>query len=229
MSTKRLLPKAIVLSAVVLAVQLALSDRSSDRGLPYLPSWVNNPQTMAEAKDSAEEILLGRVTQIRRAQDLVVAAPGEPGGSDSIPVEVVTIQVERRHKGDPGRPQQIEVFHTGLSRGQAPADQGDQPPGPPPPGARRPRRAPDKSAAASRTVILADDPAYQTGERYVLFLRSGPTVAVGGQQIATQRVLSPEGRYRVRSDDTVEPISTRAAFAREQRGKRLADLEALLR
>jgi hypothetical protein len=228
MKIDKLLQKGLWLLAGALLAQVALGMLWPVEPR-YVASWANNPRSLAEAKDSSDEIVTGRVMRVRRTDDLVLAVPGEPGNVDSIPVEVVTVKVETRHKGGKGKPQTIELFHTGLSKKTPPSERGGQPPGPPPAGARKPARQLDESPLASRTIILSDDPPYESGERYVLFLRPGPMVTAGGARVATQRVLSPEWRYRVKGDGRIDPISKRAAFAQQQRGRRLREFEALVR
>lgn len=229
MKAEKLLTRTVLILTGVLVAQFGLRYILNKPGPTHVASWAMGPQSMTEAKELAEEIVFGRVTRVRRGEDLVIEVPGEPANEDRIPVEVVTIQVERRYKGGKGRPATIELFHTGLSKGTPPSERGDQPPGPPPEGATRPRQPPEKTATESRTIILADDPPYGQGERYVLLMVAGPTVNVEGRPVRTQRVISPEGRYLIRRDNRVEPASRRAAFAQEQRGRSLEALEALLR
>jgi hypothetical protein len=228
MKTDKLLLGGICLLLGGLAAQIALGV-VRPLGSTQMASWVNNPRNLQEAKDSSDEIVTGRVARVRRADDLVVAATGEPGGSDAIPVEVVTIQVETRHKGGQAKGETIELFHTGLSKGTPPSERGDRPPGPAPADAKKPSQPPDKSGSASRTIILADDPPYENGERYVLFLRPGPKVTAEGAPVATKRVLSPEGRYKVTAAGKIDPISSRAEFAKKQKDKSLPEFEAELR
>lgn len=90
-------------------------------------------------------------------------------------------------------------------------------------------------AVTGETVTLAqtgggdvgfsdDDPAYQVGERYVLFLRPG--------RPSLYRIISPEGRYRVTAGGLVEPMRVadpnNPTIAGLRGGKPLAVLESLL-
>ena len=69
-----------------------------------------------------------------------------------------------------------------------------------------------------------DDPTYQVGERYVLFLQAG--------RPSLYRIISPEGRYRVTAGGLVEPMRVadpnNPTIAGLQGGKPLAVLEGLL-
>jgi hypothetical protein len=156
----------------------------------------------------------------------VVAAEGEPGGVDSIPIEVVTIQLERSCKG--GKPQQIEVFHTGLSKGQ-PVHDRKPPSGPPTEDIKKDEVLGDRnrkpSPNESRNITLDGDPPYEPGSRHFLFLTDGPeNVKVKGQAVKTQRVIAPEGRYSIGANDDVVPVTERS-FASRFAGKKLKDLE----
>jgi hypothetical protein len=193
--------------------------------LPMMASWVNNPKSLQEAKDSSDEIVTGRVTRVRRGDDIVTEIPGMPGGRDAIPVEVVTIKVDKQLKGG-GKKETIEVFHTGLSKGNHPSDRGDKPPEPPPPDAKKPAREVDKSRSEARPILLMDDPDYQAGEQYVLFLRPGPKVTAEGAAVETKRVLSPEGRYKVKQDGKLEPASRRADWVQKYKDKDVREFEA---
>jgi len=74
------------------------------------------------------------------------------------------------------------------------------------------------------TGFSEDDPAYQPGERYALLLVPGPNSML--------RVISPEGRYRIASNGTVQPMPVadpNNAVVRDLRGgKPLAVLEQLI-
>jgi hypothetical protein len=192
-----------------------------------MASWANNPKSLQEAKDSSDEIVTGRVAKVRRADDIVAQVQGMPGGRDAIPVEVVTIRIEKQHKGG-GKKETVEVFHTGLSKGDHPSDRGDKPPGPPPPDAKKPPKDVDKSRSEARPILLMDDPDYETGEQYVLFLRPGPKVTAEGAPVETKRVLSPEGRYKVKQDGKLEPASKRAEWAQKQKDKDVREFETEL-
>ena len=209
-----------------LAAQIALSLIRPARPT-MMASWANNPKSLQEAKDSSDEIVTGRVAKIRRGDDIVTEVPGMPGGRDAIPVEVVTIKVDKQHKGG-GKKETIEVFHTGLSKGNHPSDRGDKPPEPPPPDAKKPAQEVDKSRSAARPILLMDDPDYATGEQYVLLLRPGPKVTAEGVAVETKRVLSPEGRYKVKPDGKLEPASKRSEWAQKQKDKNVRELEAEL-
>ncbi len=157
-------------------------------------SWAEHPASLEETAASAEQVVLGRVTRVRRAQDIVVPVPDLPGGEDRVPIEIVTIRLEKSLKGPArgGPPETIEVVHTGVSSGQ------DQ-------------------------VTLVEDPPYAAGEQYVLFVKPGPDVQVDGKRMRVHRLVSPEGRYRVRGGK-IEPAATHG-FAAGHRGRGLGDFE----
>jgi hypothetical protein len=187
-------------------------------------SWEEAPESLEEVVASADDMVLAQVVRIR-SSELVSDLADHPAGEDRIPVSVVTLRVENRYDGRGGRPEMVEVFHTGLGE---PERRGG-PPEAPPAGAQRPRDPWNPGEFEGRRILLDDDPPYERGERYLLMLKSGPELPVDGSRIRTMRLVSPEGRYRIRSDGSVEPVSQRAAFARELRGRRLEDVEQRVR
>jgi hypothetical protein len=203
--------------ASYLAVTLQTQPRPT-----YFASWQFNPASLEEASKMADQEVVGQVVRVRRAADLTTQAPGEPGGVDRIPVEVITLRLEKAYKG--GQAETVEVFHTGStsSRGQRQAPT-------PPAGTLRPAgMRGEPSDDETRTTWLEGDPPYQQGERYLLLLAGGPTLDVDGQKVATKRPVSPEGRYRVGGGGELEPMSNRAEFATRLRGRRLQEVESSL-
>jgi hypothetical protein len=214
---------ALALGAVLVGQASYLAVSMPARARPtYFASWQYRPESLEAARKLADQEVLGQVVRVRRADDLTTPAQGEPGGVDRIPVEAVTFRIEKSYRG--GKPETIEVFHTGSTsargRRQAPTS--------PPPGIKRPNRRGDPTDDETRTTWLEGDPPYQQGERYLLLLANGPTVKVDGKDTPTKRPVSPEGRYRVRADGQVEPVSNRAEFATRLRGRHVRELEAAL-
>ena len=179
--------------AVLLVTQVLLRPEAGPV-MELAASWAEQPESLEETAASAEQVVVGRVTRVRRGQDIVVPVPDLPGGEDRIPVEIVTIRLEKSLKG-PGRggpPEIIEVFRTGASSGQ-------------------------------EQITMGEDPPYASGEQYVLFVKPGPEVQVDGGRIRAHRLVSPEGRYRVRGGK-VEPAATHG-FAARHRGRGLEEFE----
>lgn len=220
-----LLGSSAVLSAL-LGVQVTaahyqsqqLTSRSQASEVHYHASWVRKANSLDAAARLSNQIALGRVTNVRRGPDIVVAAATEPGGEDRIPVEIVTIRLEKAYKG--GKPQTIQVFHTGLSTAAQPQPlpqegeldnryQSDQPPGP--------------RGNLERLISIEDDPPYKVGERYLMFLTEGPTIS----GIPTQALIAPEGRYRVSANNRLQAITDRG-LARSLEGTGLDRVEQLL-
>lgn len=212
-----------------LLLQLAVRI-SSGPGVRTFAVWKNNPANLTEAKKLANQIVTGQVTKIERAEDIVVPAPGEPGNEVRIPVEAVTFSIDASHKG--ARGQTLEVFHTGVSVG-VPAYNRPEPPAterPPEPagGVPRPAEIPARTEHESRTVLLAEDPEYRVGEKYVLLLMDGPTLKVRGAPVKTKALVSPAGRHRVGADGKIEPVSPRG-FVGQLKGRALQEFEAELK
>lgn len=219
-----LLGSSAVLSAL-LGVQVTAAHYQSQRlanseagKVHYHASWVRKANSLDAAARFSNQIALGRVINIRRGPDIVVAAPIEPGGEDRIPVEVVTLRLERSYKG--GKPETIQVFHTGLSTASQPQpllqEEGpeNQPLSNQPPGPR---------GNLERPVSIEDDPPYRVGERYLMFLTEGPIV----DGTTTQALIAPEGRYRVTANNRLQAITDRG-LARSLEGTGLDRVEQLL-
>lgn len=218
---------ALLLGVLLIQVAVRIHEKPEGRTLAM---WKNSPGNMGVAKGLANQIVTGRVTNIERAEDLVVTAPGEPNNEIRIPVEVVTIAIDKTHKGP--RAQTVQVFHTGLSvgvpvKGRPEPPDSERPPRPAE-GVDRPAQVPEPTEEESRTVLLPEDPAYQVGEQYVLLLMDGPAVKVRGASVRTKTPISPEGRYRISADNKVEPV-TRRGFASQLRGRPLTELETGVR
>jgi hypothetical protein len=219
----------LIIANVVLvgaaAAQLAvLATAPARESMTVMASWKDRPSSMAEATRLADTVATGRVVKIKKADPIVTKFSNEPGGVDRIPVEVVTIElVDDDVKGKGKKGNKIEVFHTGHSDAESPLTR-KPPQGPPPPkpaqGAVEQNQAvqnPDQHMAVLFSGVM-EDPAYKVGEEYVLFVRKGPALKVDGQDVLTQAIISPEGRYRVKADQTLEPMSQRE-FAKLYRGK----------
>ena len=220
---------ATLVLAVVLAGQLVAAHRvmTSTGTTLWVADWAENPESLEEALASAEQVVVGQVSRVRAGEDLVVQVEGEPGGEDRIPTEIVTLRVERSLKSaGGGAPTTIELFRTGATKGTPPSRLGNRPPEDPPAGVERPARP---TPPSDRTVKLTGDPPYERGERYVLMLKAGPQMRVDGQSVQTQRPVSPEGRYRVDRRGQIEPMSERARFAQELRGRSLEAFEEQIR
>lgn len=171
--------------------------------------WRNHPTNLSEANALAEFVAVGKVTDVRRADDLVIHSPERVSKSMRVPIEVISFEVEKAYKGKPTK--EIKVFHTGLSIG-IPINHR------PVPNVAATRKLPPLDDEEARNVILEDDPAYKPGEKHLLFLTSGPNVTLDGEAIDTWIVVSPEGRYRVSSNGILEPAAS-SGFASELRGR----------
>ncbi len=96
-------------------------------------------------------------------------------------------------------------------------------------------QSPPKPSAgdSSRATILEDDPPYQPGEKYVLFLKDmqpapASALALAAVSPAMKRSLAPEGRYQVTKGDHLKPSTNRKGFAPNWKGRPLSDLESEL-
>ena len=201
--------------------------------------WKNHPNSIAKAKKLSNLVVTGKVVNIERGEDFVVPAPGEPEKEIRIPVEIVTIEVVKTHKGRARRgekrkgakKQLIRLFHTGDSQATSIAERPEPPaserPPKPPGGIERPQIIEKPPLGEARAMLLHDDPIYTVGERYVLFLMDGPRIKVQGKSIATKAVISPEGRYQV-VGNSIQAM-TKRRFADKVRGTSLERFETAIR
>lgn len=198
MSIQKSIPFLIAGLAGLLVWQVSQAPPETTPGLT-MASWANTPETLDEAIALSDEIVMGRVTRVRKAADLSIDAPGEPEGVHTVPVQSVTIRLEKTYKEPAdrrGRPETIEVFHTGGLD-----DDGQD-------------------------MMVAGDPEYRRGQRYMLFLTEGPQLNVSGSRTVTRSVISPEGRFKINDDGTLEPVSKRGrGFQEALRGRPAETLE----
>lgn len=218
---------AVLLLALIAQLGFHVGDTESRTYL--MASWKDRPQSLEATTELAESVVHGRVQRVRKAAPIVHEAPGEPGDKVEIPVEVVTIRlVDDAVKGRRGKGTTLELFHTGHSDARSPAARAE-PRGRPP---EKPEDAVEKADAeqseeTDMAVVfssLMNDPGYKAGEEYMLFVREGPTLRVEGRPVKTMGIISPEGRYLVRDDETVVPMSPRD-FAQQLRGKPVRELK----
>lgn len=163
---------------LLLLAQIAVRPAPPQGGVTMMATWAERPPDVESTTELADSVISARVVKIRKSA-LTVDAPGEPGGKDSIPVEVITLQVtDDDIKGKKKKGDTIELFHTGHS---------------------------GEKGEGHNTLF--GDPAYKVGEEYVLFVREGPTLKVDGQAVQTQAIISPEGRWKIDQNRNAQPIS----------------------
>jgi hypothetical protein len=120
--------------------------------VPMRATWNYHPQSVKDARNTAQSIVLAQVVSTRQGDDLVVPAAGEPSGVNRVPTQRVTVKVLQSYKGTAQTNQQLTLFQTGgvvtNSRGE------------------------------SGRLVLDGDPLYKAGERYLLMLSAGPDGAL---------------------------------------------------
>lgn len=196
--------------------------------------WQENPQSLEDLEALADEIIIGKVVDIRHAEDMrPLDAENFEGMDDvSLPVEVITIEVSTQLKGRKrSKTETIQLFHMGhsdlnLARKKAP------------PASERPEK-PDKGAvkkadapkfdpgevAVAIPMTLHDDPAYKIGEKYAWFVQKGRQLKVKGKMIETLVTVHPSGRLRISKDKKVKPVFE-YGFVAKLKGKKVDDLKA---
>lgn len=185
--------------------------------------WKDVPKSPEEATNLADEVFVGQVVRVRKADDLVTKTGDE---EDRIPVELVTIRVEKTYKG---RADRIELFHVGGESSPASLKEPPMSEAPPKPerGAVEKNRRP-ATRVTVRKVLLKDDPEYKQGERYLLFVRKGPNITEGGRATDTMAIISPTTRFRLSASNKLEAV-TDVGFAPRVRGRDLKEIEPRIR
>lgn len=191
--------------------------------------WAHNPESLAEGQKLSKQIVSGRVIKVERGEDIVVKVPGEPGGVDAIPVEIVTLALTGIYKGEVV--QTVRVFHTGISRLSTKGIKKTLKPkdgkhG----GLPIPTKRPSKlSASQVSSFSLDDDPPYKVGQKYIIFLQDGPTVGDRtGKQVRTLTMVNPSLRFQVLPGNKLRPAATTMDFSKQLDGKPLTELTAEL-
>lgn len=159
-------------------------------------SWAFAPKSFAEARKQAQATALVEVLAVKRGEDLVMAAKGEPTGEDRIPTQRVELRVLKLIDGGL-EGEQFTLFQTGGLR--------EAPPAPDTEGDKK-----QVLRTSEQFIWLEGDPAYKPGERYLLLVEPGPEGLL--------RTISPEGRYRLQRDNTVVPMVDNE-LTRSVRGK----------
>ena len=230
MKPARVFVSLVALLTTTLLVQVAWHYRQKPQTVETFAVWKDNPANIKAAMALAKHVVYGKVASIERAEDLVIKAAGEPGSEVHIPIEVVTIQVEKTLKGSPGKA--IRLFHTGSSVGTPVYGRADPPDSERPPrpegGVDRPAQVKKPAVEEARTVMIEDDPLYEVGHRYALLLTDGPTVKVRGAAMPTLRVVAPAGRYFITPENTLVPVAKRG-FALQMNGKSVGQFEQYVR
>ena len=225
------------IAAAVLALGLVAQFvvyRMDRPGMANHAVWAFQPDSFADVVNNSQLVVTTEVVRVDPGPDIVIPAKGEPNGESRTPSERVTVRVLGTDKGAANAGQELVIFHTGgaMKVPDAPAvgsiDGKNEPEVIAPPagvpdaqtgdfkakgdsnatGPDRPGQSASPNAPADAGIVafmLDDDPAYQPGEVYLLALVDGPD--------GTLRPISPEGRYRVGSDNSVQAVTTSAVGA----------------
>jgi hypothetical protein len=143
--------------------------------------WPKTPKSFREGVGAAQNVVEADVVEVKPAEDLVIQASQEPGGSYRIPRQQVVFRVAKKHKGALNEGQNTTLIKTGTD-----------------------------------CQFIEGDPPYKVGEKHLLLLEGTP----GG----SQAILSPEARFRVLPDGTLESASKHRDLVRDAAGRKLQDL-----
>jgi hypothetical protein len=78
-------------------------------------AWVFQPQTFEETRNKAKDVVEAEVVAVEEGEPLGTPNPNEPGDSELIPTQKVTLRVTKGHKGPKQAGETIELFQTGSS------------------------------------------------------------------------------------------------------------------
>ncbi|MGH7410904.1 MAG: hypothetical protein ACREJ6_07600 [Candidatus Methylomirabilis sp.] len=230
MNLNKMLCLVVAVLASVALVQIGVLWNNKPKAT-HIASWKHSPNSLQEAKQLAKKgAITGVVTKVEPGSPLIVKAPSEPGGQDTIPVEVATVKVEEAHKGATAG-QEMKVFRTGSTAAPSPFNR-PAPTGPAPAkpagGVDKPAQPPMPTEAQAKTVLLEDDPPYKVGQKVHLLLDDGPDVVVAGAPVKTVRPVSPEGRFLETPDKKLQPMSSKA-FAQQLKNLPEAQFKGMLK
>lgn len=222
MTLNRVLAWTSAALGLTLVIQLAVASYLGTR--PPEPrrlhaSWVNLANTLAEGVAQSDHVVVAKVLSVSEGPDITVNAAGEPGGVDSVPTQIVTLSVEEALIGGGGPGGVVELFQTGQATDATLIPPGEVDQDLKPSKGRSNLIVP--SAGDQRATILEDDPPYQPGEKYVLFLKDKQ-----GSPTGMKRALAPEGRYQVTKGNKLKPTTQRRGFAPNWVGRDLDDFKA---
>ena len=232
MTIRKVLAVTATVLFVVLAVQLGWRYHNKP-GATLHAAWYHNPTTVAEAYELSDDVFLGRVLKTEPADDLVYQAPPDAPEEDryfSIPVDLITLQVEKRYKGKTTRRRTVKLFSTGRSREGSPAARQPPttaPPPKPPDGVDRPDQLPSGDEHATTISVMDGLPILKKGDLGVFFTQKGRKLKVNGNDVQTQILFNPACFYGV-TDNKLEPAA-KTGFATRLRGRTLNELEGRIR
>ena len=223
-TTQRYLQGTIVILLVAFVGQVGYEYWFNKPKPTVFAAWAYDPRNLAEAKGLAKDVVEAEVMKVERANDLVVRAPGEPGGVERVAIEVVTMKVRGAMKGKLAK--EVQVFRTAgipVANRKMPS-MSKAPPKPKKGATKPPKRARPFNA---NTINIHDDVKYKKGERYMMFLREGPKVKVKGRRVATKSLVNPSTRFRIGKDNKVAPI-IQNRLGRQFKGRLLKDFKATI-
>lgn len=192
-----------IILAIAFGIQFSMNPTASNLNENMLANWNHSPKSLEEADELANQVVVGRVIDVQKGEDLVVKQENEPSGEMRIPTEVITISVDNTLKGKPESI--IKLFRTGTSHYTAERQE-------------IPEKYRGKTGKGTpvqfKPVLLEGDPEYIIGDRQLIFLTDGP--------FGLKRVVAPEGRFKIDETDALVPVENRG-LSKKLRGVTLSD------
>lgn len=101
------------LTASLLGLSLMAFGPSMTNTTPqWHATWLYHPQTVAEAKAKASEVIVARVVEVNAGPDIVVPVKDEPTGEDRIATQRIKVEIVKSLKGKSSGT--LTIFHTGT-------------------------------------------------------------------------------------------------------------------
>ncbi|HEX6288426.1 MAG TPA: hypothetical protein VFZ66_04505 [Herpetosiphonaceae bacterium] len=207
----------LILSFLAFAPQQHTHHQATHHGgATWHATWLNHPESLAQAEDLATAIVVAQVTKVTQAPDIVPQTKGDAAQGQP---------KDGTHKELPKREGEAAVQH-GAPDAKVANDPLRQLPN---------QRISFKVLQSLKgdvgetlrlfhtgndTQFIEGDPPYKAGEIYVLFVQPRQ------HEAATYRVISPEGRYQV-VDGKLQPMVTEG-FAAQLEGTSVDSLAAEL-
>jgi hypothetical protein len=85
----------------------------SDQCVKMNVAWVFQPETFDDVKKKSKNIVEAEVVSIAEGEPLGTPTADEPGDTELIPTQKITLRVTKAHKGGKSAGQTIELFRTG--------------------------------------------------------------------------------------------------------------------
>jgi hypothetical protein len=112
MKVTRIITGALTASLLGLSL-MAFGPSTTNKTPQWHATWLYHPQTVAEAKSKASEVVVARVLEVNAGPDIVVPVKDEPSGEDRIATQRIKVEIVKSLKGKSSGT--LTIFHTGTN------------------------------------------------------------------------------------------------------------------